>query len=41
MEKAGLTRRGSPLSESRVPAASDEEPARKRWSIDDTGEPTH
>jgi adenylate cyclase len=37
MEKAGLVRRGSPVRESRLPAERDEEPTRKRWSIDDTG----
>lgn len=39
MEKAGLARRGSPVVDSRLPASAAEEPARKRWSIDETGGP--
>jgi adenylate cyclase len=38
MEKAGLVRRGKPLSESRLPKATDEEPSRKRWQIEEAGE---
>ncbi|MBI3862520.1 MAG: FHA domain-containing protein [Planctomycetia bacterium] len=37
MEKAGIARRGSPAAEPRLPREPDDEPARKRWSIDETG----
>ncbi len=39
LEKAGLSRRGAPVAEPRLPAAPAEDPARKRWSIDETERP--